>query len=82
MARGLLFAGGWTGENPTDYNGPFKIEADYWDAERRRELADAGDRRSMARYLVDYDLDGEAGHGVVSCFMAPSYQPASRSAKG
>lgn len=75
LHTGLLFSGGWTGENPDDYNGPLRVEGDRWTATQRQQVADSGGRKSMVRYHINYQLDDEPGFGLLTCFMGKTYRP-------
>lgn len=77
LSDGLVFAAGWTGENPDDYVGPLLIEGDTWGPERRREVATRAGLGGIVRYRLKFDLDGEAGHGLLACFLANGYMPGS-----
>lgn len=73
--KATFIAGGWMGEDPEEYYGPFRVEADTWGEEERRATAGRPGIRGMARYRIPYRFDDEEGYGLLAAFMANDYEP-------
>jgi hypothetical protein len=75
LQHASFIGGGWMGESPDDYYGPFKVSSDSWDEKERSRIATFPGIRGMARHRVEFTLDGEIGYGLLAAFMANDYQP-------
>ena len=71
LYSGLYWEGGWSGENPEEYRGPFRTDGDTWELTREKQL-ELG--RQAKDQLCRFDFDGVKGMGIFESAVSKKHK--------